>query len=82
MSESQSALDQLNGRISSLSMGKPGETKSRSDSTSSSISSNSVESCRIRPKSTKSNFLNRSEAEFTAVANQEKYDWYLKAVLK
>lgn len=68
-----SVLDELNGRISSLSVVE----KNRSDSTSSSISSNSTDS-----KPSKSHFINSSETEFVQISNQEKYEFYLKAVLK
>lgn len=76
-------LDELNDRISVLSMHNPNDLKCRSISTSSSHSSNSVDSTHTpRPQSTNQFVGSRSEVEFLQVSNQEKYDCYLKSVLK
>ena len=77
-------LSDLNGRLTSLSVVSKYEELSSAGSTSS-LSSNSTKSNSKtkRAKSGKSTFLNRTaEAEFFQISNQEKYDCYLKAVLK
>lgn len=73
-------LEELDCRISSLSVARI--EKSRSESTSSTISSSSTESNFMRPKSTKNNFIHKPEVDFIPVSKQEKFDFYLEAVLK
>lgn len=84
LSKEQTPLEDLGGRISSLSV-HPND-KTRSDSTSSSLSSTSTDSNQhSRPKSSssnKNNSINSVSVEFIQISSKEKYDYYLKSALK
>ncbi len=81
--QKKTPLDELNERLSSLSMNRSDELKKSSVSASSPVSSSSTSSeLNNRPNSSKNNFIKRPDIDFIQVSETEKHNCYLKATFK